>query len=62
MPPEAMFTVAFVTAAFATVAAAIAWGSRQTTLALRERAARERTAYAPRPCPASETPELRVAA
>ena len=62
MPPEALFTVAFVTAAFATVAATIAWGSRQTTLALRERAAQERTAYAPRPCPTRAALDLRTAA
>lgn len=62
MPPEAMFTVAFVTAAFAIAAATIAWGARQTTLARREAAARSRAAYAPRPCPTKAALGLRAAA
>lgn len=62
MPPEAMFTVVFVTAAFAVVAATIAWGSRQTTLARREAEAKERAAYASRPCPTKAALGLRAAA
>lgn len=60
MPPEAIVTVAFVTAAFGIVAGAIAWGSRQTVLARREAAARERAPYAPRPI--REAEGLRIAA